>query len=178
MIRLEKFSKEDFTQLIGWINNERLLMNWAGSLFSFPLTHNSLQWYLNDTNIKGVSDAFVYRAVEETTGAVVGHISIGGLSWKNRSARISRVFVNEKGKGYCIAMMKEAIRIGFEELGLHRIGLGVYSDNIAAVKCYEKAGMQQEGLQRDVLLYEGEFWSMIEMGILEDDWRKLDTGRP
>jgi RimJ/RimL family protein N-acetyltransferase len=174
MIRLEKFTPGDFPQLIEWINNERLLMNWAGSLFSFPLTSRSLEWYIDDTNEKDSSDAFVYKTVDAATGITVGHISLGGISWKNKSARISRVFVKDKGKGYCIAMVKEAIRIGFEELGLHRIGLGVYSDNIAAVKCYEKAGMIQEGTQRDVLLYENEYWSMIEMAIIEEDWKRIN----
>ncbi len=174
MIILEPFTSEDFAQLIDWISNERLLTNWSGALFSFPLTERSLQWYIEDTNLKGDSDAFVYKAIETDTNRIVGHISIGGISWKNKSARISRVFVSEKGKGYCIEMVRSALRIGFEELELHRIGLGVYSDNISAVKCYEKAGFIQEGTQRDVLRFENEYWSMIEMGILEEDWRNLN----
>lgn len=171
MISLERFTPDDFQQLIEWIDNERLLINWAGSLFSFPLTPRSLAWYIRDTNTEGRSDAYVYKAVDES-GKAVGHISLGGLSWKNRSARISRVFVADKGKGYCVDMVRQMLKIGFEDLDLHRIGLGVYSDNIAAVKCYEKAGMLQEGTQRDVLLFEQEYWSIIEMAILKPDWEK------
>lgn len=175
MIRLEQFTNDDFKQLIEWINSERLLMNWSGSLFSFPLTQKSLEWYIEDSNMKDVSDAYIYKAVDDKTGLTVGHISLGGLSWKNRSARISRVYVHEKGKGYCVEMVKQILGIGFGDLNLHRIGLGVYSDNSSAVKCYEKAGLRQEGTQKDVLWFENQFWSMIEMAILEDEWRQQQT---
>ena len=39
MIRLAYFGPEDFEQLIDWISDERLLANWSGAMFRFPLTH-------------------------------------------------------------------------------------------------------------------------------------------
>ena len=176
MIRLEHFDRSDFQQLIDWINNEELLINWSGSLFSFPLTNDSLEWYINDTNVPLESDAFVYKAMDTETGHVVGHISLGGLSWKNRSARISRVLVGnttEHRKGICQEMTKAVLKIGFEELGLHRISLGVYEDNKAALNCYLKSGFSIEGVSRDILWVKESFLSMIEMGILENEWKTL-----
>lgn len=177
MIRLEPFSEDDFKLLQSWINNESILTNWAGNLFSFPLSERSLRWYIRDTNVAGDSDAFVFKAVHIETLETVGHISLGGLSWKNRSARISRVVVSPDhvGKGYCKPMVKATLKIGFEELNLHRIGLGVYTHNQSAIKCYEGAGLVSEGIQKDVLWTGSEFWSMQEMAILEDDWAKLNA---
>lgn len=176
MIRLEPFTPADFQQLINWIDNEELLTNWSGSLFSFPLTNESLQWYIEDTNCINESDAFVYKAVETETGAVVGHISLGGISWKNRSSRISRVLVSPeaKQKGFCQQMTQAVLQIGFEQLGLHRIGLGVYENNKAALNCYLKSGLSIEGVSRDVLWFNGEFLSLVEMSILESEWRLLN----
>ena len=176
MIRLEYFTKNDFSQLIGWVNSEELLTNWSGSLFRFPLTEESLDWYLEDTNDLLQSDALIYKVIDTDSGAVVGHISLGSISRKNRSARISRVLVGDnaqKGRGICTLMIKEILRIGFGELNLHRISLGVYSFNHAAIRCYEKAGFVKEGLQRDILWHKDEFWSLYEMSILEDEWRKM-----
>jgi hypothetical protein len=51
MIRLEKFEVQDFQQLIEWISDEESLTIWSGALFSFPLTIESLDWYIDDTNI-------------------------------------------------------------------------------------------------------------------------------
>ncbi|MFT3979836.1 MAG: GNAT family protein [Ferruginibacter sp.] len=178
MIRLEYFTPDDFEQLINWVNTEALLTNWAGSLFSFPLTKESMEWYLQDTNDLEISDAFAYKVVEVETNTVIGHISLGGVSRKNRSARISRVLIGSdqhKGKGYCTEMMKAVLKIGFEELNLHRISLGVYHTNLSALKCYQSAGFSIEGTMRDVLLHKDEWWSLVEMGILEDEWRRISS---
>ncbi len=174
MIRLEYFTRADFPQLIDWINTEELLINWAGSLFHFPLTDKSMEWYISDTNDVASSNAFVYKVVEETSGETVGHISLGNISQKNRSARISRVLIgsNEhKGKGYCKQMIREVLRFGFEELKLHRISLGVYDFNKPAIKCYQSSGFMIEGVTRDTLQHNNEWWSLVEMSILENEWR-------
>ncbi len=175
MIRLEPFTSHDFQQLIDWINTEELLIKWSGNLFSFPLTMASLKWYIKDTNIAHRSNAFVYKAVDTETGDTIGHISLGGLSWKNRSARITRVLVAKTAerRGFCQYMTKAVLKIGFEELGLHRIGLGVYDNNPGAIQCYKKCGMKIEGVSKDILWFNNEFLSMVEMAILEDEWRNL-----
>ncbi len=176
MIRLENFTKDDFQQLIEWVNSDYLMTNWAGSLFSFPLTNDSLQWYIKETNDPGKSDALVYKAVDTSTGITVGHISLGSISRKNRSARISRVLVGStahRGKGICCKMIEQILKIAFEDLKLHRVGLGVYDFNKAAIACYTKSGFSTEGVMRDVLLYDNEFWSLVEMSILEDEWFKM-----
>ena len=175
MIRLEYFTKQDFSQLIGWIHDEQLLTNWSGSLFRFPLTEESLDWYLEDTNDLDSSDALIYKAIDVESGEAVGHISLGGISRKNRSARISRVLVGDnaqKGRGICTTMINEVLKVGFGQLKLHRISLGVYDFNHAALRCYEKSGFVREGLQRDILLHKDKFWSLVEMSILEDEWRE------
>jgi len=174
MIQLEYFTPTDFPQLITWIKDEHLLMNWSGAMFSFPLTPDKLAWYIEDTNDLPTSDAFIYKAVDTTTGETVGHISLGGLSRKNRSARISRVLVGDlhtRGRGIGQAMVEAVLQVGFEQLGLHRIELGVYSFNAAAIRCYQKSGLTIEGTSRDILQYGDAYWSLVEMSVLEDEWR-------
>ncbi|HYO22353.1 MAG TPA: GNAT family protein [Flavisolibacter sp.] len=176
MIRLEYFTKDDFDLLIRWVNNEEVLQNWTGSMFVFPLTHEKLEWYIEGANNVETSDVFIYKAVDTENRKTVGHISLGSISQKNRSARISRVLVGntcERGKGYCSAMVEEVLRVGFEEMRLHRISLGVYATNHSAIRCYERCGFVKEGISRDVLKYGTEYWSLVEMGILEDEWRRL-----
>jgi RimJ/RimL family protein N-acetyltransferase len=175
MIKLEYFTKDDFDLLIRWIYSEQVLQYWTGSMFSFPLTREKLDWYIDGANNKDTSDVFIYKAVDEATGKTVGHISLGSISKKNGSARISRVLVGntcERGKGYCSAMIAEVLRIGFEEMRLHRIALGVYTSNTGAIRCYERCGFVKEGVSRDVLKYGDDYWSLLEMSILEEEWRR------
>lgn len=178
MIKLEYFGKEDFKQLIEWISSEHLMINWAGSLFKYPLTEDSLEWYIEDTNNLDSSDVFIYKAVDINTGETVGHVSLGSVSTKNKAARISRVLIGSslhKGKGICKDMINAVLKIGFEDLKLHRISLGVYDFNRSAIRCYESCGFVKEGLMRDVLKYEDHYWSLLEMGILENEWHEKKT---
>lgn len=172
MIQLEYFTRSDFNQLIDWIPDDEVLMNWSGALFNFPLTQKSLDWYIGNVNDTKKSEAFIYKAIETTTGKVIGHISLGGISKKNKAGRISRVLVDPavQGQGYCCQMVKAVLKIGFEELKLHRICLGVYDFNKAAIRCYQKAGLTIEGTSRDCLLFKGQWWSLVEMSILEEEW--------
>ncbi|GAB3290657.1 GNAT family N-acetyltransferase [Hymenobacter tenuis] len=175
MIQLEYFTPADFSQLITWIDSPHLLMNWSGPMFNYPLTADKLEWYIQDTNDVAASDVFIFKAIDTTTSRVVGHISLGSISQKNSSARISRVFIApaERGRGLASRMLTETLRFGFEQLSLHRIDLGVYDFNEAAIRAYTRAGMHAEGRSRDILKYEGEYWSLIEMSMLQHEWRAL-----
>ncbi|MBJ6109610.1 GNAT family N-acetyltransferase [Hymenobacter sp. BT523] len=179
MIQLEPFTADDFSQLIEWVDDERLMKEWSGSLFSFPLTEAGLRWYVEGSNDLNDPDVFIYKAVETATGQTVGHISLGGISQRDRTGRITRVLVGkstERRRGICQGMVRALLRIGFEDLKLHRISLGVYDFNHAAIKCYLKCGFTQEGVLRDVVRHGEDYWSLVEMGILEDEWRALQAG--
>ena len=180
MIELKYFTADDFEQLIKWIDTKELLTNWAGSMFSFPLNQESLAWYISDTNDLQTSEAFMFKAVEKSSGKTIGHISLGSISKRNRSGRISRVFISDeaKGKGFCQQMVRAILKIGFEDVKLHRICLGVYDFNESAIKCYKRAGLQIEGINRDVLWYEEKYWSLVEMSMLENEWAESNGSNP
>jgi len=74
------------------------------------------------------------------------------------------------GKGYGTAAVREVLRAGFAELGLHRIHLVVHTDNPRAIRCYEKCGFRYEGLQRQARLKGGRWYDLITMAILREEW--------
>ncbi len=178
MIQLEAFTAADFPELQEWLKTAQLLSEWSGGLFSFPLSEDALHWYIEDTNVVGESDVFIYKAVDTKTGQTVGHLSLGNISQRDRSGRLTRVLVSEKqrGRGICTKMIDQVLRIGFEDLKLHRISLGVYSFNHGAIRCYLRCGFHKEGVLRDVVRYGTEYWSLVEMSILEDEWRQRQVG--
>jgi RimJ/RimL family protein N-acetyltransferase len=180
MIRLEPFTSADFPQLIEWIHDERLMKEWSGSLFSFPLTESGLEWYVEGSNNFDDPDVFIYKGVDSKTGATLGHISLGAISERDRAGRITRVLVGnttERRRGVCQGMVRALLRIAFEDLKLHRVSLGVYDFNHAAINCYLKSGFKQEGVMRDVVKHGDGYWSLVEMGILEDEWRAQHAER-
>ncbi|GGN91438.1 GNAT family N-acetyltransferase [Saccharibacillus kuerlensis] len=173
MITLEYFEPADFNQLMEWMEDEAFLLQWSGPQFKYPLTSDQLLDYVHDANDKITSSRFIYKAVEEETGQFVGHISLGNVDRYNRSARIGKVLLgrDHRGKGYGRQMINSVLHIGFEEFNLHRISLGVFDFNTSAVNCYEGAGFVREGLIRDARRYQDTYWNLIEMSILEEEWR-------
>lgn len=174
MIKLEYFTTDDFDSLLSWIHDEELLLHWAGTQFRFPLTKRKLDWYIKDANDFQTSSTFIYRALEVETGKIIGHISLTSINRINRSARITRVLVadSERGKGFAGKMVKELVKIGFEQLHLHRISLGVYDKNAAAIKCYRNCGFTTDGVLRDIQKYKDGYWSLMEMSMLEQEWNE------
>ncbi len=61
------------------------------------------------------------------------------------------------GRGYMSAGVKEAVRIGFDSLDLHRLEANIMPRNIASRRVVEKAGFRLEGESRNYLKIAGEW---------------------
>lgn len=171
MIRLRPFAVSDFARLIGWIGSVEMLVQWAGpKQFSFPLTEDQLRDYLAGS--EGLNPSRRVWAVTDDSDQVVGHIELGAIDYGNRTASLCRVLVAPAlhGKGLCVPMVREALRIGFEQLGFRRIDLRVFAFNTAAIHCYRRAGFVQEGLLRKATLVAGSTWDTVVMAILREEW--------
>lgn len=174
MLRLQYFTPDDFDQLITWSGDEAFLLQWSGPQFKYPLSVDQLESYMQGANNKDSSERFIYKVVDESVNETIGHLCLS-LDRDNRSGRIGKVLLfgaSHQGKGYGTQMIQEALRIGFDEHHLHRISLGVFDFNHSAIRCYEKSGFVQEGLIRDARRYKDVFWNLIEMSILEEEWKK------
>jgi RimJ/RimL family protein N-acetyltransferase len=172
-IRLRRFDHSDFSRLIGWMESPEALMQWSG-VFTWPLDERQLQDYLS-ASLGENPIRRIYTVLEAGRGEPVGHIELNNIDERNRSATVSRVLVGDpklRGQGLGRAMVEATLRIGFGEMGLHRIDLVVFDFNAPAIACYERAGFVVEGRERDVRRMGGGYWSALRMGILEDQWRR------
>ena len=100
-IKLEPFTEADFDRLIGWVPSSQFLLQWAGPVFSYPLTRDQLRHHLAGGTEKQ-PDRFIYKAVYGKQGETVGHGEIAALDRRNRSASIARILVGPpemRGKG-------------------------------------------------------------------------------
>ncbi len=176
MIELQHFECSDIQQLINWIPSAEFLLQWGGPSFQYPLTKQQLEKYLKHANEED-SDTYIYKVIDHDMQQVVGHISLGKVDRVNQSARVGKVLVGSsevRGKGIGCEMMKAILTIAFEELKLHKVTLGVFDFNTSAIHCYEKSGFVREGLLRDARKNGDEYWNLIEMGILKDEWCKMN----
>ncbi len=79
----------------------------------------------------------------------------------------------ELGKGIGTEATRMVVDWGFTRLNAHRIWLGCNTENIGAIKCYEKVGFKREGVLRDEIFCHGKYVYAIRMGILENEWKSI-----
>jgi RimJ/RimL family protein N-acetyltransferase len=123
-------------------------------------------------------DRLDLAVIEQTTGACVGEVVLNQWDAGNRSCNF-RILLAAAGqdRGLGTEATRLIVGYGFEELGLHRISLGVFSFNPRARRAYEKAGFVMEGVRRDAYLSDGVWVDDIVMSILAPEW-EIHRGRP
>src|SRR5215469_10697636 len=83
----------------------------------------------------------------------------------------------ERGRGAGTFAVEKMCEVAFTSLATHRVELGVYPDNAAAIYVYEKCGFEREALLRRYIHHEGEWRDLQWMAILKRDWLAAHGGR-
>jgi RimJ/RimL family protein N-acetyltransferase len=172
MIRLEKFTKDDFEQFISWMDTEKFMCQFGGASFTFPVTVEQLNKYAADPAHR------IYRVIDSATNRTIGHASISHHNVKNKSARLCRILIadeQDRSKGYGQQLIQALLKICFEELELHRVDLGVLEYNKAAIRCYQNCGFRIEGTLRESIVIENEYYSVHNMSILDREYNKTKS---
>jgi RimJ/RimL family protein N-acetyltransferase len=174
-VHLRPFQPQDYPRLLAAVDSLQALVQWSGPLFRHPLDEDQLEAYR--TSAAGPSSTRRIHTGFDANGRPVGHIELNDID--GYSARLCRVLIDPpfRGRGFGRAMVRQALRTGFNELGLKRIGLGVYDFNTAAICCYELEGFVKEGHLRQARRVGDEIWSLDLMGILEGEWRQMESAR-
>jgi RimJ/RimL family protein N-acetyltransferase len=168
-LALRPLEPADCDLVASWVDSEDALYQWSGPAdFTWPLEPGQLRRDLSRRR----PGAALLAAVEIATGDVVGHVKLQ-VTARHRLGLIGRVMVapNRQGRGRGTALMREVVRHGFDELGLHRLQLTVYAFNSPALAVYRNAGFTVEGRLPDAALGAEGFWTALIMGMLESDPR-------
>jgi RimJ/RimL family protein N-acetyltransferase len=173
LIKLERFTSEEIPKLISWIPDKQFLLQWGGPSYTYELMEEQFQ---NDINMISEKNPKILMFSAKMVGSneTIGHIQLLGIDRVNMSARIGRVLVGQKeirSKGLGLQIVNGVLDIAFDKLNLHRVDLGVFDFNKSAIACYEKAGFIIEGNLRECRKINGQYWSLLNMGILENEYR-------
>lgn len=175
MIRLELLVKEDFHKIVEW-NKEKsqdFLTQWAGPIYTYPLTEEQLEKFFSDNNANNGKDMLIFKILLEETVAIVGTVEIRKYEKEENTGRVGRFLIGEesvRGKGVGEAALCELVRIGFEELKYDKICLGVFDFNNSAIACYKKVGFEIERLIEKYRETRDGYWNLYEMSICRDRW--------
>ena len=139
----------------------------------FPLSEGKeKEWIEQQLASKGDSSVFTILTKK---GKPIGNAGYNEIDYLNKYAVLG-IVIGEKGawnKGYGEDVVATLLRFAFEELGMHKVELGVHSTNKRAIACYEKCGFVLEGREREHDFYRGRYIDSLRMGMLKDEWLSL-----
>ncbi|MFI7211777.1 GNAT family N-acetyltransferase [Micromonospora maritima] len=124
------------------------------------------------------TDRLDLAVVDRAGGRCVGEVVLNEWDRANASCNFRTLIgPNGRDRGLGTEAVRLIVGYGFEQLGLHRIGLEVFAFNPRARRAYEKVGFVAEGTLRQVLR-DGDDWvDATVMSILAPEWAR-HRGRP
>lgn len=171
-VTLRPINLHDTDSIVSWRNNPYV----RRFLFDQSILTNEQHFHHYNKNIKtGKCVQFIIEVNTEDGVVDIGTIFIKNIDNLNRSGEYG-IFIgddNARGKGYAKAATKLLLKIGFEELHLHRVSLKVMADNYSALKVYEAIGFKKEGIERDAYLRKDGYIDIVLMSLLDNEWKDM-----
>jgi len=114
---------------------------------------------------------FIAETIE---GEAVGMAGLEAISTLHGNA-IMPVFIAEpwRRSGVGILMACMIIDLAFKQLRLHRITTIYRADNTASDSLLSRLGFKQEGTSRQSWFSQGQYFDLLHVGLLVDEWEKV-----
>jgi RimJ/RimL family protein N-acetyltransferase len=125
--------------------------------------------------LPGADDRADWAVIRLSDEAFLGEVVLNDLDEDNRVMNFRIALSNALGEGYGTEATRAVVEYGLEVVGLHRMSLSVYAFNPRARRVYEKCGFVHEGVDRDALLWDGEWFDSLRMSVLATDPRSNDA---
>lgn len=123
-------------------------------------------------------DALSLAVVRRDSGELIGDVVLWITSQEHRQGEIGYVFhPDHQGHGFAGEAARELLRIGFDELGLHRIVGRLDARNDASARLLARLGMRREAHFRENEFVKGEWTDEAVYAILAAEWRAAEGRR-
>ena len=109
---------------------------------------------------------------------VVGTCGLGQPQFSGLELVIAIFDMQARGRGIGTFAVRALCDIAFEDLKTHRVELGVYPENAAAIHVYEKCGFRKEAVLRRYIYQDGRWCDALWMSILRDEWSARTPAAP
>jgi RimJ/RimL family protein N-acetyltransferase len=117
-------------------------------------------------------DGLNLAAVLREGGELVADVTLFWRSEQHRQGEVGYiVHPAHGGHGYATEATRALLRLGFEELGLHRICGRLDARNGASARVLERVGMRREAHLVENEFVKGEWTDELVYGLLDREWR-------
>lgn len=110
----------------------------------------------------------------DVNGEYAGSISLKHIDMNDKNAEFA-ISIRKKyrGKGLGKQAIKDILEIAFYELKLNKVYLNVLSDNVNAIKAYEKSGFIFEGELVNHIRIDNEYKNLKLYGIWRSNYEEM-----
>jgi ribosomal-protein-alanine N-acetyltransferase len=153
---------------VNWLNDPEVCK--YNSHHVYPYTREQAAAYI--VGLEGNKNNLVLAIVQKDSGKHIGNISLQNIDHLSRNAEYA-IILGEKeywGKGIALEASLMILKHGFQALDLHRIYCGTSEKNTAMKNLALAMGMQEEGRRKEAIYKDGEFFDVIEYGILKKNF--------
>lgn len=161
-MNLRNFEKTDSEIIASWVLNEEGLYKWSANILDqWPLKPDTLTEHYKN----GIADKTVFPVVAvDDDGKIFGHCFLRFPFEDKTIGRVGFVIVDStvRGKGYGKKLLSLVESYAKKEFGCTKLSLGVYTNNIPALKCYLSMGYIPDGHINDFECKCGK-WKVLEM---------------
>lgn len=178
---LRTFVESDAKQLAELHQNNKYY--WA--------THEPLhrdEYYTEETQFKKILESihmlhanreFSFGIYSKNSQKLIGHISLYAIKRLPYSSAFIGYSVDKNyiGKGIATEAANLVLEFAFQTINIHRIEAYVSPKNEGSIRVLEKAGLQREGLLRELLFINGEWEDHFMYAILQNDFKKISARR-
>jgi RimJ/RimL family protein N-acetyltransferase len=165
---LRPYCERDAAALATWASSPDELLQWAGTIFTFPLDERQLLAYAAGAD----EHRRLFSALGVSDRRVLGYAELKILP-EDSLGKIGRVAVAPQARGQRVAtqMLSWLTALAFQELGLGRLELLVFSFNTPAIACYRRAGFTEHAIRRNARKGSDGYWDAIHMELTHDSYR-------
>ncbi|MDQ3577029.1 MAG: GNAT family N-acetyltransferase [Actinomycetota bacterium] len=134
----------------------------------------ALRGRLAMTKIEHECDTILLAVTRAADGVLLGDVNLRWTTEDHRGGEIGFVFhPDHQGHGYAREAAAEMLRLGFEELALHRVIGRLDAANTASARLLSRLGMRLEGTFRQNEWVKGEWADESVYAILWHEWREM-----
>ena len=168
-MRLRKLEERDAEGMLEWMKDPEINKN-----FRFSTDNKNLQdvlKFIREAKTMPIEGKSIHYAIVGENDEYLGTISLKNINMVDKNAEYAiSLRTKAQGKGTATQATKLLLKKAFELFNLERVYLNVLTDNVKAIKLYEKIGFVYEGEFRKCLFLRGEYKDLKWYSILRDEY--------
>ncbi len=161
-MKVRFFERNDAERVLSWITSEREFRFWSADQYGdYPIKPDDILTYYQNK----ISQEEFYPLTFEEKGEAIGHMILRYPTRDKKLARLGFIIVDNKkrGQGYGRQVVYEGIKYASQHLVAIKYNLGVFTNNVKAIKCYESIGFKTLSVKKKLYKFYNEEWDMQEM---------------